>query len=162
MRAHWSDVGGGAPGSYSGLSNTNIYQEGVRIPPIKIVEAGRLNRAAMALLLSNMRLPDDRLGDFNASLGACRVAERRIRRLVARYGRKTVLDCIALNLDRSERRLRAKIAALPDGEYVYEDYLEFFEDGAPRSRAACGSRSPSRATRSSRTSRARARRCRAS
>jgi N-methylhydantoinase B len=128
VRAHWSDVGGGAPGSYSGM-NTNIYQEGVRIPPIKIVEEGRLNRAAMALLLNNMRLPEDRRGDFNASLGACRIAEGRIRALLGKYGRKTVLDCIALNLDRSERRLRAKIAALPDGEYVYEDYLEFYPEG---------------------------------
>jgi N-methylhydantoinase B len=128
VRAHWSDVGGGAPGSYSGL-NTNIYQEGVRIPPIKILEEGRLDRAAMALLLANMRLPEDRLGDFNASLGACRVAEGRIRKLLAKYGRKTVLDCIALNLDRSERRLRARIAALPPGQYVYEDYLEFYQEG---------------------------------
>lgn len=128
VRAHWSDVGGGAPGSYSGL-NTNIYQEGVRIPPIKILEEGKLNRAAMALLLNNMRLPEDRQGDFNASLGACRVAEDRIRKLFAKYGRKIVLDCIALNLDRSERRLRAKIATLPSGEYVYEDYLEFYQEG---------------------------------
>jgi len=128
VRAHWADVGGGAPGSYSGL-NTNIYQEGVRIPPIKIVEEGRLNRAAMALLLNNMRLPEDRRGDFDASLGACRIAEGRIRRLLGKYGRTTVLDCIAVNLDRSERRLRAKIAALPDGEYVYEDYLEFYPEG---------------------------------
>jgi N-methylhydantoinase B len=128
VRAHWSDVGGGAPGSYSGL-NTNIYQEGVRIPPIKIVEEGRLNRAAMALLLNNMRLPEDRRGDFNASLGACRIAESRIHRLLAKYGRKTVLDCITLNLDRSERRLRARIATLPRGEYVYEDYLEFYQEG---------------------------------
>jgi N-methylhydantoinase B len=128
VRAHWSDVGGSAPGSYSGL-NTNIYQEGVRIPPIKIIEEGRLNRAAMALLLNNMRLPEDRRGDFHASLGACRIAEGRIRKLLGKYGRKTVLDCIALNLDRSERRLRAKIAALPDGQYVYEDYLEFYPEG---------------------------------
>ena len=128
VRAHWADVGGMTPGSYSGLS-TNIYQEGVRIPPIKIYEEGKLNRAAMALLLANMRLPGDRMGDFNAALGACRVAEGRIRKLLARYGGKTVLDCIALALDRSERRLRAKIAALPDGEYVHEDYLEFYEDG---------------------------------
>lgn len=128
VRAHWADVGGSTPGSYSGLS-TNIYQEGVRIPPIKIVEEGKLNRAAMALLLNNMRLPEDRRGDFNASLGACRVAEGRIRKLLAKYGRKTVLDCIALNLDRSEQRLRQRIAALPDGEYVYEDYLEFYPEG---------------------------------
>jgi N-methylhydantoinase B len=128
VRAHWADVGGMTPGSYSGLS-TNIYQEGVRIPPIKIYEEGKCNRAAMTLLLSNMRLPEDRTGDFNAALGACRVAEGRIRALVARYGRKTVLDCIARSLDRSERRLRAKIAALPDGEYVYEDYLEFYDEG---------------------------------
>ncbi len=128
VRAHWADVGGGAPGSYSGL-NTNIYQEGVRIPPIKIMEDSRLNRAAMALLLNNMRLPEDRLGDFHASLGACRIAEGRIRKLLAKYGRKTVLDCIALNFDRSERRLRQKIATLPAGEYVYEDYLEFYQDG---------------------------------
>jgi len=128
VRAHWADVGGMTPGSYSGLS-TNIYQEGVRIPPIKIYEAGTCNRAAMALLLSNMRLPEDRLGDFHAALGACRVAEGRIGKLLSRYGKKTVLDGIALNLDRSERRLREKIAALPDGEYVAEDYLEFYEDG---------------------------------
>ncbi|MFQ5830426.1 MAG: hydantoinase B/oxoprolinase family protein [Candidatus Methylomirabilia bacterium] len=128
VRAHWADVGGMTPGSYSGLS-TNIYQEGVRIPPIKLYEGGQPNRAAMTLILSNMRLPDERLGDLNAALGACRVAEGRIRKLLVKYGRKTVLDCIALNLDRSERRLRERIATLPDGEYVYEDYLEFYQDG---------------------------------
>jgi N-methylhydantoinase B len=128
VRAHWADVGGMTPGSYSGLS-TSIYQEGLRIPPIKLYEGGRPSQAAMALILSNMRLPDERLGDLNASLGACRVAEARIRKVLARYGRKTLLDGIALNLDRSERRMRERIAALPDGEYVYEDYLEFFQDG---------------------------------
>ena len=85
VRAHWVDVGGMVPGSYSGLS-TNIYQEGVRIPPIKILERGKVNRAAMALLMANMRVPEEREGDFNASLGACRVAERRIRRIYERYG----------------------------------------------------------------------------
>ena len=128
VRAHWADVGGMVPGSYSGLS-TNIYQEGMRIPPIKLYEGGRLNRAAMTIMMANMRLPDERRGDLEASLGACRVAEARIRKLLARYGAKTVLDCIALNLDRSERRMRERIAALPDGEYQAEDYLEFFQDG---------------------------------
>jgi N-methylhydantoinase B len=128
VRAHWADVGGMVPGSYSGLS-TSIYQEGMRIPPIKLYEGGRLNRAAMTIMMANMRLPDERRGDLEASLGACRVAEARIRALLGRYGAKTVLDCIALNLDRSERRMRERIAALPDGEYVAEDYLEFFQDG---------------------------------
>ena len=128
VRAHWVDVGGMVPGSYSGLS-TNIYQEGVRIPPIKMLERGRVNRAAMALLMANMRVPEEREGDFNASLGACRVAERRIRRIYERYGTDTVHAAIRINLDRTERRLRERIAELPDGSYCYEDYLEYYEEG---------------------------------
>ena len=128
VRAHWVDVGGMVPGSYSGLS-TNIYQEGVRIPPIKILEGGRVNRAAMALLMANMRVPEEREGDFNASLGACRVAERRIRRIYERYGIETVHAAVRINLDRTERRLRERIAELPDGDYCFEDYLEYYEEG---------------------------------
>ena len=128
VRAHWVDVGGMVPGSYSGLS-TNIYQEGVRIPPIKIYERGRPNRAALALLMANMRVPEEREGDLNASLGACRVAEARIRKLHDKYGTATVARCVALNLDRTERRLREKIAPLPDGDYFYEDYLEYYNAG---------------------------------
>ncbi len=128
VRAHWVDVGGMVPGSYSGLS-TNIYQEGVRIPPIKLYEAGKVNAAAMALLMANMRLPEEREGDLNASMGACRVAESRIKKLYLKYGGETVRDCVAVNLDRTERRLREQIAKLPDGDYFYEDYLEFFNEG---------------------------------
>jgi len=128
VRAHWVDVGGMVPGSYSGLS-TNIYQEGVRIPPIKLYEAGKVNRAAMSLLMANMRIPDEREGDLNASLGACRVASTRIRKLYQKYGETTVEACVAVNLDRTERRLRDKIALLPDGDYYYEDYLEFYNAG---------------------------------
>jgi N-methylhydantoinase B len=128
VRAHWVDVGGMVPGSYSGLS-TNVYQEGVRIPPIKILERGRVNRAAMTLLMANMRVPEEREGDLNASLGACRIAERRIRSLIAKYGWEVVQRCVRLNLDRTERRLRQRIAALPDGDYCAEDYLEFYNQG---------------------------------
>ncbi len=128
VRAHWVDVGGMVPGSYSGLS-TNIYQEGVRIPPIKIRERGKLNRAAMTLLMANMRVPLEREGDLNAAMGACQIAETRIRKLIAKYSWQTVSDCVAINLDRSERRMRDKIAALPDGIYHYEDYLEFYNAG---------------------------------
>ena len=81
VRAHWVDVGGMVPGSYSGLS-TNIYQEGVRIPPIKIWERGVPNRAAMTLLMANMRIPVEREGDLNASIGVlpdCRGARPQAR-----------------------------------------------------------------------------------
>ncbi|MBM3573754.1 MAG: hydantoinase B/oxoprolinase family protein, partial [Alphaproteobacteria bacterium] len=128
VRAHWVDVGGMVPGSYSGLS-TNVYQEGVRIPPIKIAERCRPNRSALALLMANMRVPEEREGDLNASMGACKIAERRIRALIERYGADRVMEAVRVNFDRTERRLRERIAALPDGDYVYEDYLEFYNDG---------------------------------
>jgi N-methylhydantoinase B len=128
VRSHWGDVGGMEPGSYSGEA-TNIYQEGLRIPPIKLYERGKVNTAAMALILSNMRQPDVRLGDIHSAIGACRIAESRILKMLEKYGAPVVSECIRLDLDRSERRLRERIAKLPDGEYVYEDYLEYFDDG---------------------------------
>lgn len=128
VRSHWADVGGATPGSYSGLS-TNIYQEGLRMPPIKLYERGKLNQAVMRLIEANMRLPEHRRGDLSAMLGACRVAESRVQRLFDKYGLQTVLDCIAHNLDRSEARMRERIRSLPSGTYVYEDYLEYFDDG---------------------------------
>lgn len=128
VRSHWADVGGMTPGSYSGLA-TNIYQEGLRMPPIKLYEGGRPNRAVMKLIEANMRLPEHRLGDLNAMLGACRAAESRVHRLFGKYGRETVLDCAAINLDRSEARMRERIRSLPPGTYVYEDYLEYYDEG---------------------------------
>jgi N-methylhydantoinase B len=125
VREHWADVGGMVPGSLSGQA-TEIYQEGVRIPPIKVVERGRTNDAAMALILANMRVPDERLGDFHAGLAACKTAERRIREAVARYGLDVLLQAIRQNLARSEARMRDKLRALPDGEFYHEDYLETF------------------------------------
>jgi len=128
VRAHWADVGGMVPGSMSGKA-TEIYQEGIRIPPLKILEGGRMNEAALDLLLANMRVPDERLGDFQASLSACRVAEKRIHEICARYGVDTLLEAVRLDLDRAEARMRACIAAMPDGTSYYEDYLETFMGG---------------------------------
>jgi N-methylhydantoinase B len=125
VREHWADVGGMVPGSLAGTA-TEIYQEGVRIPPIKLVERGTINKAAMDLVLANMRVPDERLGDFHAGMAACHTAERRIHELVARYGLETLLECVRVNLARSEARMRKQIERLPDGEYYYEDYLETF------------------------------------
>ncbi len=128
VRAHWADVGGMVPGSMSGKA-TEIYQEGVRIPPIKILEGGRMNEAALDLLLSNMRVPEERLGDLQASLASCRVAEKRIHELCARYGVDLLLEAVRLDLDRAEMRMRACIQALPDGTYRFEDYLETYMGG---------------------------------
>jgi N-methylhydantoinase B len=128
VRAHWADVGGMVPGSMSGKA-TEIYQEGIRIPPLKILEGGCLNEAVLDLLLANMRVPDERLGDFQAGLAACRVAEKRLAEICARYGVDTLLEAVRLDLDRAEARMRASIAALPDGTYHFEDYLETFMGG---------------------------------
>jgi len=123
VREHWADVGGAVPGSMSG-SASEIYQEGIRIPPVKLVSRGEVNHAAMEILLSNMRVRDERIGDFNSGLAACRTAQRRIEELIERYGLHTLLSGVTRNLDRSEARMRAQIAKLPDGEYHFEDYLE--------------------------------------
>lgn len=128
VRAHWADVGGMVPGSMSGKA-TEIYQEGVRIPPVKIQEAGRINQAALDILLSNMRVPEERLGDLQASLASCRVAEKRIHEICARYGVDMLLEAVRLDLDRSEARMRACITSLSDGVYRFEDYLETYIGG---------------------------------
>ncbi len=128
VREHWPDVGGMVPGSMSGNA-TEIYQEGIRIPPIKIMERGRMNEAALELLLANMRVPEERLGDFEAGIAACHVAQTRIRELCDRYGVDQLLEAVRLDLDRAETRMRRCIASLPDGTYRYEDYLETFPGG---------------------------------
>ncbi len=123
IRAHWADVGGMTAGSISGAV-TEIYQEGVRIPPIKVVEQGRLNQPVLDVLFANMRLPKDRDGDFRAMVGTCRKAAERVEALLARYGLATVRACITELLDRAEHRIRQRIRALPDGTYTYDAYLE--------------------------------------
>src|SRR5688572_19807461 len=123
VRAHWGDVGGMSAGSLSG-SATEIFQEGVRIPPIRVVERGRTNEAALDLIFSNMRGPREREGDFNAMIGTCRKAAERVGALAARYGAATVRAAVAELMDRAEARMRRAIRALPDGEYVYEAHLE--------------------------------------
>jgi N-methylhydantoinase B len=123
VRAHWGDVGGMSPGSLSGRA-TEIFQEGIRIPPIRIVDRGRLNQAALDLLFANMRGPRERHGDFNAMIGTCRKAAQRIEELAARYGAATIRAAVAELMDRAELRMRRAIRALPEGEYLYEAHLE--------------------------------------
>jgi N-methylhydantoinase B len=123
VRAHWGDVGGMSAGSLSG-SATEIFQEGVRIPPIRVVERGRPNQAALDLIFANMRGPREREGDFNAMMGTCRKAAERVTALAARYGAGTVRAAVRELMDRAEARMRRAIAGLRAGEYVYEAHLE--------------------------------------
>src|SRR5581483_8761433 len=123
VRAHWGDVGGMSPGSLTGDA-TEIFQEGVRIPPIRIVDRGTPNRAALDLIFANMRGPRERRGDFDAMIGTCRKAAERVEALAARYGAPVVRAAVAELMDRAEQRMRRAIAALPDGEYAYESHLE--------------------------------------
>ena len=123
VRAHWGDVGGMTPGSLNGNA-TEIYQEGVRIPPIRIVDGGRPNQAALDLIFANMRGLRERQGDFQAMIGTCRKAAERVEALSRRYGAATIRAAVAELMDRAEARMRAAIRALPDGAYQYEAHLE--------------------------------------
>jgi N-methylhydantoinase B len=123
VRAHWGDVGGMSPGSLNGDA-TEIFQEGVRIPPIRIVDRGTPNQAALDLIFHNMRGPRERKGDFDAMIGTCRKAAERVEALAARYGAAVVRAAVAELMDRAELRMRRAIGALPDGQYSYEAHLE--------------------------------------
>jgi len=124
-RAHHSDVGGMSPGSMP-LAR-EIYQEGLIIPPVKLVRAGALVPDLLALILANVRTPREREGDLASQLAANRVAEERLERLVAKYGRARVDGYAAAVQDYTERVVRQTIAGIPDGEYRFEDALD--DDG---------------------------------
>ncbi len=123
IRAHWGDVGGMTPGSLSGGSK-EIFQEGIRIPILKVYESGRPNQGVLDLLFSNMRVPYEREGDFQAIIGTCRIAEKRIRELIGKYGKGLVEECVEMALLQSEKRMRKAISAILSGTYPYEAYLD--------------------------------------
>lgn len=125
-RAHHADVGGMSAGSLP-LSQ-EIFQEGLRIPPVKIVRAGTLDSDLLALLLANVRTPVEREGDLNAQIAANRVGERRLRELVARYGLAETERYGQALLDYGERLMQEVLATIPDGRYVFADQLD--DDGA--------------------------------
>lgn len=123
VMAHWQDIGGMVPGSLSG-SARDIYQEGIRIPSLRIARRGVWLAEALELLFANVRESADRRGDLAAMEGACRVAERRLHALTERFGASTVRTALDSLLDRAERRMREAIRQVPDGEYAYETYLD--------------------------------------
>lgn len=125
-RAHHADVGGTYPGSM-GLCH-EIYQEGLRIPPIKIARRGQLVRDTLRLLLDNVRTPGEREGDLTAQIAACRVGARRLDELCEKYGLAQVREYMRHLLAYSERMMRAFLKRLPEGIFEAEDELD--DDGA--------------------------------
>ncbi|MFN8926971.1 MAG: hydantoinase B/oxoprolinase family protein [Rhodospirillales bacterium] len=119
-RAHQSDIGGGAAGTYNPLA-TEIFHEGIRLPPLRVVEGGRVRTDVWNLLLANTRTPDLLDGDLRAMLGSTRIGAERGEALATELGREEARVYIDGVLDHAERRMRAEIAALPDGVYVGEE-----------------------------------------
>jgi len=121
-RAHHADVGGTYPGSM-GLCR-EIYQEGLRIPPVRIMHSGTMERDVLALLLSNVRTPNEREGDLGAQIAACHTGAERLREVCARYGLERAQSASQALLDYSERMMRAFLARVPKGTYLGEDFMD--------------------------------------
>jgi N-methylhydantoinase B len=122
-KAHWTDIGGKEPGSWS-PDATNTYQEGISIPPLRLHEQGRLNEELLEIVLANTRLRDNNLGDLMAQISACHTAEQRVDPLLDRYGTDEVDACVDSLFDYVEATIRTEIASIPDGTYEGEDVVE--------------------------------------
>ena len=125
-RAHHADIGGIAPGSMPVA--TELLQEGIVVPPLRLVTAGTPETSAIALFVRNSRAPDERRGDLRAQLAATAVGARRLQAAAARFGAAGLRHRYAALLDHGERSVRAVIAAIPDGRYTFEDRLEVGPD----------------------------------
>ena len=123
VRAHWGDIGGVAPGSVAG-SVDNIFHEGIRIPAVKIYNRGILNEALLNVICANVRVPQDRVGDFFASYCTCGIGARRLTELAERRTASLLVAGASALLDRAEERMRGQIARISPGVYRYEDYLD--------------------------------------
>jgi N-methylhydantoinase B len=121
-RAHHADVGGTYPGSM-GLCR-EIYQEGFRIPPVRIMRAGTMEADVLALLLSNVRTPGEREGDLGAQIAACHTGAGRLREVCQRYGLERAQSASRALLDYSERMMRAFLGRVPQGTYRAEDFMD--------------------------------------
>jgi N-methylhydantoinase B len=121
-RAHHADVGGMSPGSLP--LSSELYQEGIIIPPIKLIEGGRRNDGVLSLITANSRAPNERLGDLEAQLAAQRIGEKRLLAMAEAHGETRLTEHATALLDYSRRMTEAVIRAIPEGEYTFEDALE--------------------------------------
>jgi N-methylhydantoinase B len=123
---HQTDMGGRVAGS-NASDSTEIYQEGLRIPPVKMYDAGEPNETLFRLIEKNVRLPVRVFGDMRAQLAACHIAEEAFRRLIVKHGVKQVAAYMQEIIDYTERMTRAALRQLPDGEWSFTDYID--DDG---------------------------------
>ena len=123
---HHADVGGRVPGS-NASDSTEIYQEGLRIPPMKLYDQGKLNETLWMIIEKNVRIPVQVFGDLLAQLAACKIAERQFLELIDRFGAENVNNYMTEVIDYAERLTRAAVKDLPDGKYDFEDWID--DDG---------------------------------
>ncbi len=121
--AHHCDVGGRVPGS-NAADSTEIYQEGLRIPPLKLYDKGAPNETLLSLIRQNVRLPDLVIGDLEAQLATCNIGERELTRLLEKYGVAESRGYFAKLMDYGEALTRKAISAWPDGTYSFTDYID--------------------------------------
>ncbi len=124
-RAHHADVGGYMPGSMP--LSTSIFQEGLIIPPVKLVAGGEMEKGVLSLFLANVRTPEEREGDISAQLAACETGIRGLAEMSARYGSGELSAYASELQDYSERLMRHCISEIPDGTYAFEDFMD--DDG---------------------------------
>jgi N-methylhydantoinase B len=122
-KAHWSEIGGMSPGSVTGKS-TEIYQEGLHFPNVRLYDAGRLNEALVEMIRANVRLPDMTIGDMWAGVAALRTGEMRLRGLIGKYGRPAVQLAMRRLLDYGEAMVRAELRRLPKGSFSAVDSID--------------------------------------
>jgi N-methylhydantoinase B len=125
-KAHWTEVGGKDPGSWT-TDATDVFQEGLQFPGIKLFEAGKPDEGLLELIRANVRTPDATLGDLYACVGALRVGERALHRILRKFGKGTVLRAMQELLGEGERRARLELARLPRGTYEATDFID--DDG---------------------------------
>jgi N-methylhydantoinase B len=120
---HWLDVGGNVPGNFNAKA-TESFQEGFRIPPVKLTRAGVMQHDIVDILGANSRVPQSNWGDLNGQLNALDLGERRVKALLTDYGDALIVQALDVLTVRAEKLMRANIAALPDGTYSYDDFLD--------------------------------------
>src|SRR5262249_52055792 len=120
---HWLDVGGNVPGNFNAKA-TESFQEGFRVPPVKLIRDGVLQQDIIDILAANTRVPQSNWGDLNGQINALDLGTRRLTALLDEYGDDTVAAALAALATRAETLMRANIAALPDGAYSYDDFLD--------------------------------------